>query len=721
MTRFRNMLRIENMWTGIADGISGSLRLKLTLVFVAVALVPMIAIAVISIRRASDTITRQALSTTLAENEASVAELEIFLAQFPTDILTFANSPPVQGMIRARESGGIDPVSGDPFDIWSARLSEIFVAAETHKRFYDQLRYLDESGNEIVRVDFVDGEPAVITGTDQLQSKSDRPYFVDSGDLEKGTVLISEMNLNRERGELEVPHVPVLRFSTPVFNISGDFKGVIVSNVTANALFELIEQSITRNGYLATEDLSLAVHPEPSMLWGSDLGSDVNLDTEFAKEHRLLRANLDNGSGDSVVSKNSERGEIVALGALFFDPSNPERHWVVGSTTTTSAVLAGVVELGNLILGAAVVVGILAAILAVYLASGLTRRVGAVGSALSQISQGGLGTQVAFKSSDEIGQLADSYRAMVDYLGALTAAASRIAGGDLTVDVTPASDEDALGNAFSVMVPALREAVQLREAALESENRELVRINAMRNEFLSSVSHELRTPLTSLLAFGDILARDKDGTLTGRQIEHLDLLRNNGWKLEALIDDLLDVAQSEAGTFTIEKSLIDVAGLLRQIVASTRSVFENKSQQLEVQIEAESVWVMGDERRVTQVFNNLLTNASKYSLEDTTTVLRLTETPEGVEIDVIDQGIGIDSIDVARLFTPFFRVNSEHSRRVGGTGLGLVVAKTIVQLHGGSIRINSKPGVGTTMRVTLPASKTADMVAQLVGSEVTQE
>lgn len=178
----------------------------------------MLAIAIISVRRASETITQEALATSLAENKAAISEIEQYLRQFPEDLLTFSHSPPIQGIIRAVDNGGVDPESNDSFGVWADRLNAIFAAAEIHKQVYNQLRYLDENGNELVRVDFDFGEITVLTGTDQLQNQSRRPYFTETRELPHDGVLVSDLNLNREFGEIEVPYVPVLRYSTPIYD-----------------------------------------------------------------------------------------------------------------------------------------------------------------------------------------------------------------------------------------------------------------------------------------------------------------------------------------------------------------------------------------------------------------------------------------------------------------------------------------------------------------------
>ena len=237
---------------------------------------------------------------------------------------------------------------------------------------------------------------------------------------------------------------------------------------------------------------------------------------------------------------------------------------------------------------------------------------------------------------------------------------------------------------------------------LDSDNRELVRINEARSEFLSRVSHELRTPLTALLAFGHILSKNSGGSMSPQQLEQLRMIRNNGWKLEESIKDLLDVSRAELGTYQNENQDFDLNVTLQRVLSLASSIFEQNGQNLFIELCTEPIWIDGDEKRMSQVISNLLTNASKYSPEGGDIEIRLFEVPGGVQLQVHDNGIGIRKADIKNLFTPFFRVDNEQTRKVGGTGLGLVIVRTIVELHGGNVSIKSKVGVGTTVTVFLP-------------------
>lgn len=312
---------------------------------------------------------------------------------------------------------------------------------------------------------------------------------------------------------------------------------------------------------------------------------------------------------------------------------------------------------------------------------------------------------------DSLDGAADVFRQLKD-VGRVIDARTKFVrrdGSSLDVSINVAVVRDQAGNVVSA-VSTVRditehletEKLAARARQLNSENRELVRVNEARTEFLSRVSHELRNPLTAMLAFGDILSRNKGGTMTPPQLEQLHHIRRNGWRLDESIGDLLDVSRSELGNFVIEKQDFELTEVVRDTLESTISIFEQKQQNLSFEFEAGPVWVHGDEKRIAQVLKNLLSNASKYSPARSDIEVGMVSVADGVQIEVADNGIGIGRSDLARLFTPFFRVDSEQARKVEGTGLGLVIVKSIVECHGGHISIESTPGVGTIMRVFLP-------------------
>jgi signal transduction histidine kinase len=244
-------------------------------------------------------------------------------------------------------------------------------------------------------------------------------------------------------------------------------------------------------------------------------------------------------------------------------------------------------------------------------------------------------------------------------------------------------------------------------ARLEAEKNELARVSEAKSEFLSTVSHELKTPLATILGFTDVLAANRQGNLTPRQVEQLGLIQRNGRRLGVLINDLVDVAGIQAGRFDIDPQEFDAVELLNEVARSFAPIVDARRQNLAVRFPAGSVRVSADRGRLAQVMANLLSNASKYSPEESQIDFEADVVGYRLMVMVRDRGAGIREADQRRLFTSFFRARNEATRSAPGTGLGLVICKRIIDLHGGSIDVDSAEGAGTVMRFQVPGVVTA--------------
>ncbi len=243
-----------------------------------------------------------------------------------------------------------------------------------------------------------------------------------------------------------------------------------------------------------------------------------------------------------------------------------------------------------------------------------------------------------------------------------------------------------------------------REQRLDRERRELQKRNDGKSQFFATASHELKSPLAASLAFTDLLLRNREGTLSERQMKQLEIVARNGRHLEMLINDLVDLGHIEAGTLTLEIGPIDARELLLEIVESYAPVLAQKNQRLTADIPRHRLPVIGDRSRLNQVLSNLISNASKYSPEGREIVLTSGIVDSAWHVEVTDQGIGIPDADLQHLFTPFHRAENARRGPVTGSGLGLFIAHTIVGLHGGEIGVESKLDSGTTVRVILPVA-----------------
>jgi len=228
------------------------------------------------------------------------------------------------------------------------------------------------------------------------------------------------------------------------------------------------------------------------------------------------------------------------------------------------------------------------------------------------------------------------------------------------------------------------------------------RLERIRTDFVANVSHELRTPLTAIKGFAETLRSTgfEDRATAARYVEVID--RHAG-RLGRLIDDLLTLGDLELGRKPLVREDVAVASVARDAVELLEEAARRAG--VTVVVDApEGTRVSCDADRLLQVFSNLLDNAIKYAPGGH---VRISAAPTGrdrVEIAVADDGCGIPSADLPRLTERFYRVDKSRGRDLGGTGLGLAIVKHIAQAHGGEIAIESRPGAGTTVRVTLPAA-----------------
>ncbi|MEX0761620.1 MAG: GAF domain-containing protein [Dehalococcoidia bacterium] len=243
-----------------------------------------------------------------------------------------------------------------------------------------------------------------------------------------------------------------------------------------------------------------------------------------------------------------------------------------------------------------------------------------------------------------------------------------------------------------------------RRMELEHKNHELQVANDVKSRVISNVSHELRTPLTGMLAFADILVKNRSGNLDERQVKQLEMIRRGGRLLDLLIGDLLTMSRLETGNFKLHFVEFTVTDLLGAVIPVLSPLFDTRQQRLRVEMVNEQQPVIADQPRLAQVLSNLLSNASKYSTEGTDIDLRIVVDNETLTVSVRDYGIGMSEEEQAQLFTRFFRADNDSTRSEAGTGLGLHIVKSIVEMHEGSLSVESAPGCGTTMTLKVPST-----------------
>ncbi|PAV30550.1 two-component sensor histidine kinase [Virgibacillus profundi] len=239
---------------------------------------------------------------------------------------------------------------------------------------------------------------------------------------------------------------------------------------------------------------------------------------------------------------------------------------------------------------------------------------------------------------------------------------------------------------------------ELAKSIAELSN-ELEYLKTARNEFLGSISHELRTPLTYMKGYADIINRQD---LPSDEIkEYTAIIREETEHLTKLIKNLFELAKMDHNKFSIVRKQIQFRGLIESIAHRINPVFAEKGITFSYQC-PDDIFVNIDPDRFEQVLINVLDNALKYSSEGGSVYLDVHKSGKNTEITVSDQGDGIPEKDIPFLFDRLYRVEKSRSRNSGGTGLGLAISKEIVESHGGTIQLSSKPGKGTTVFIKLP-------------------
>ncbi len=245
-------------------------------------------------------------------------------------------------------------------------------------------------------------------------------------------------------------------------------------------------------------------------------------------------------------------------------------------------------------------------------------------------------------------------------------------------------------------------------AAVAIENARLYekvqQANLAKSEFVSVVSHELRTPMTSIRGYADLLAKGVVGPLTPQQEEFVRTILSNVERMQVLVSDLRDISRIETGQLRLEMEAVHLKDALESALGTIQAQIEARSQELTIMVPEGLPPVYADPNRLAQILTNLLSNAHKYTPEGGRIGVRAWLDGGYVHCAVSDTGIGMSPEDQARLFTKFFRSENPAVREQPGTGLGLCIVKSLVELQGGRIEVESQLGKGTTFTFTVPVA-----------------
>ncbi len=234
--------------------------------------------------------------------------------------------------------------------------------------------------------------------------------------------------------------------------------------------------------------------------------------------------------------------------------------------------------------------------------------------------------------------------------------------------------------------------------ALQRAYEELSRIDKIKSDFIAIASHELRTPLGVILGYATFLKEEARGELS----EHAEMVLNSAMRLRGLVEGMTNMNMLRTGSVELKLYPIIIQNVAKAAIAEILPTAEAKSQQILLDLPEQPLWVTADPEKLALVFTNLLNNAVRFTQEEGTVTVRASATPHDVVVEVNDNGIGIPPSELTNIFKEFYQVEHHMTRRHGGLGLGLAIARSLVELHGGELSAESDgQGKGSTFRVRL--------------------
>jgi len=750
--------------------------------------------------------------TLMVRVQNSKEKIEVFGRTLHGTTLALSETPPFQGIIRARDAGGFDEQDNSSYQQWRTRLAQIFVAQMKASGVYNQIRYIDETGHEIVRTDFKEGTP-IITPEAKLQNKAHADYFQAGRTLEEGDVYVSHTSLNKEGSPptFSLPFTGVIRLVTPIYNeVGGEFRGVFVINVFADEFLSLTSLTTTEyveENYVIGNSGFFIEHPDESKRWGGQQDFDTGYsfidefgkETEFSEEMGSLR------TADSLIVYAKARP----------DPENLEREWTIVREVPLLSLFAATNDLirNSLFTGLITFFILFAIFLTVVrrLLAPLEELVVAVG----HIGAGDFETRVKVRSGDEIGKVAEAFNSMTEQLQESYASLenkirektkelsgqvselekartaminvledveeekkkSQALAQDLdkfrqavegTSDMIIITDPKGVviyGNEAVERITGYKvsEAVGYKAAALwkipmpqefykelwqtikidkkpfhaqlknkrkngsiydadvsiapvldENENitffvgieRDITKekqVDRAKTEFVSLASHQLRTPLSTVNWYAEMLIAGDVGELNDDQKKYLEEIYTGNQRMVDLVNSLLNVSRLELGTFMVEPEKADLRELSSAAIHDMQALVEKRN--ITIKENYEDIGdIEVDKKLMNMIFQNLISNAVKYSNEGSEVNVSIAKVGEMARIQVTDSGVGIPAHQQERIFQKLFRADNVRETDTNGTGLGLYIVKSVVENAGGTISFTSKENEGTTFEVNLPLS-----------------
>lgn len=644
---------------------------------------------------------------------------------YKREIRFLSQVPPVQGIIRAKLGGGYDVEGRSSYKDWEERLKVIFESLMREKKVYMQIRYIDETGKEIVRVDYVDGKTARVP-EEKLQDKADSYYFKEAMALPAGEVYISPIDLNREHGQIETPHKPTIRYAMPLFDQAGKRRGIIIVNALGQKILHtfLSMQDIAESDVLVIDKDGYYLHhsSDEKKEWGAPW--DLNTGYALKGGCRPCLENMFSTDKGHFFCSEEKR-------YYFFKRLEPHPgtglFWITAISTAKKKFLLPIYMSIIPILAIFAVILIIFSLISGYISRWLEhyeeievnveRR--KFDSVVQQMKDG-----IVLCTADW--KIIAANPSAQKYLGIEHSPAGNLLDAILekyTVSVSKSelADTTQLHKTFSLNREETETFSALYlDACLDilrdqyNKNSEIILVmrnvseerkeEMMRQDFLALISHKLKTPITVITQSAAMLEEGLAGGLNKEQGRLVGLLSKEAYNLSGLVEELLAFTAITRQRFNPSRETIRLKDDILAIIKSVIMLAEERKVESNIDCPDENILVNINKWHFSLIVKSLVENAIKFNDKDIVKLeVTVKKVQDKVEISIADNGRGIPPEEREKVFKGFYQIEKYFTGKTKGIGLGLALAKKLVEAYGGEIKIESELGKGTTFIFTLSA------------------
>lgn len=527
-------------------------------------------------------------------------------------------------------------------------LENIFYTYVKEHSDYFQLRYIDKSGMEIVRVDRNDKNAKTqILNNYELSDKSDRYYFQEALKLANKKIYVSALDLNIENGEIQVPHIPTIRFATPVYSEENTIEGVIVLNIFADKILDLVKMAsftntalIDQDGYFIYNSINKEMEWSRYLDTGYILDDYVNNINYFISNFR--QKNFLTDINDIEHNKNHHH----FFYKVNFDDIYPENFWIIVTNTNNNEFYNNYEIIKNNIFSYLTFFIILAVAIFTFFMILFTKPLKYLKTAINNLNIGNYDFSIPVIGDDELGQISKKINSLVK---------------------------------------------NFRKKDKE------------KYDFIASASHQLRTPSSTVRMYLNLLEEEilKDSKQFKYKEYWQEISRGNR-TVVTILDDMLKYIEIGESYFASELKNINIFETVNMVIAKYQETIDNKKLKISIKL-PKKLAVRAEEDRFKELMLNLIANAIDYSNDEGKILIKATRTKDNdfIKFEIKDNGIGIPKEEHINIFSKFYRAKNAYSKKSVGSGLGLTIAKKIVEGHGGKLWFTSDKDKGTSMFFTI--------------------